>query len=171
MTDKQPVERVVSKQTGQQDNPVEKKRKIVPPVYLLGTLILMWLLQRFVPIYHYVQPPLAYAGIIAIFFGIMMTAISAGVFLKVETGLEPFDEAKVLVTSGFYRYTRNPMYMGMFLILLGVAFMLGSLSALLPIPVFALIIHNNFVLGEERFCEAAFGQAYLDYKSNVRRWI
>jgi protein-S-isoprenylcysteine O-methyltransferase Ste14 len=149
----------------------EKKRKIVPPVYLLSTLVLMWLLQRFLPIYRFVEPPLAYAGIIVILFGALIAVISAGVFLKVDTGLEPFDEARVLVTSGFYRFTRNPMYIGMFVILLGVAFMLGNVSALFPIPVFFLIIRNNFVLGEERFCEAAFGQQFLDYKSKVRRWI
>ena len=153
------------------DRSVEKKRKIIPPIYLLSTLILMWVLQRYVPIYNYVQPPLAYAGIVVIFFGIAMTVISAGVFMKVDTGIEPFDEAKVLVTSGFYRFTRNPMYIGMFLMLLGMAFMFGDLSALFPIPVFFIIIRNNFVLGEERFCEAAFGQAFLDYKSKVRRWI
>jgi protein-S-isoprenylcysteine O-methyltransferase Ste14 len=153
------------------DSSVEKKRKIIPPVYLLSTLILMWLLQQFLPVYRFLEPPLAYAGIVVIFFGVIMAAISAGVFLKVDTGLEPFDEAKVLVTSGFYRFTRNPMYMGMFMMLLGVAFMFGAVSALIPVPVFFLIIRNNFVLGEERFCEAAFGQQYLDYKSKVRRWI
>ena len=63
------------------------------------------------------------------------------------------------------------MYMGMFLMLLGVAFLMGGIGALLPLPLFVLIIRNNFVLGEERFLEAAFGQHYLDYKSEVRRWI
>ncbi len=149
----------------------EKKRKIVPPVYFLSTLVLMWLLQHFLPIYRFVEPPLTYAGIIVILFGVLITVTSAGIFKKVDTGLVPFDEAKVLVTSGFYRFTRNPMYIGMFIVLLGVAFMLGTVSALFPIPVFFLIIRNNFVLGEERFCEAAFGQQFLDYKSKVRRWI
>jgi protein-S-isoprenylcysteine O-methyltransferase Ste14 len=149
----------------------EKKRKIIPPVYLLSTLVLMWVLQRYVPVYQFVEPPMAYTGIAAILFGIIMAAISAGVFVKVDTGIEPFDEAKVLVTSGFYRFTRNPMYIGMFLILLGAGYMLGSVSAFSPIPVFFLIIRNNFVLGEERFCEAAFGQQYLDYKTKVRRWV
>jgi len=100
-----------------------------------------------------------------------MAAVSAGMFKMVETGLEPFDEATVLVTGGFYRVTRNPMYMGMFLMLLGVALLCGNIGALFPIPVFVLVIRNNFVLGEERFMEAAFGQQYLDYKSNVRRWV
>jgi protein-S-isoprenylcysteine O-methyltransferase Ste14 len=150
---------------------IEKKRKIIPPVYLLITLLVMWLVQRFLPVYQFIDEPLAYAGILPVFFGISMAAISAGMFKKAGTGIEPFDEATCLVTSGFYRVTRNPMYMGMFLMLMGVAFLMGNIGALLPLPVFILIIRNNFVLGEERFLEAAFGQHYLDYKSAVRRWL
>jgi len=63
------------------------------------------------------------------------------------------------------------MYLGMLLMLSGVAFMLGSTGSLLPVFLFLLIIRNNFVLGEERFMEASFGQSYLDYKSTVRRWL
>jgi len=150
---------------------VEQKRKIIPPVYLLMTLVLIWLMQYFFPVYQYILPPGAYSGIILVFCGIVMAAVSAGMFKMVETGLEPFDEATVLVTGGFYRVSRNPMYMGMFLMLLGVALLFGNIGALFPIPVFVLVIRNNFVLGEERFMEAAFGQQYLDYKSNVRRWV
>jgi protein-S-isoprenylcysteine O-methyltransferase Ste14 len=150
---------------------VEKKRKIIPPVYLFAALLLMWLTHRYIPIFQYVYEPVAYLGIIAVLFGITMAGISAGMFKRAGTGLEPFDEATVLVTSGFYRFSRNPMYMGMFLMLLGVAFLMGSIGALLPILIFILIIRNNFVLGEERFMQATFGQQYLQYKSEVRRWI
>jgi len=150
---------------------MERKRKIIPPVYLFFTLAFMWLLQRYYPVVQFIEEPLAYAGVIPVLFGIMMSAISAGMFVKTQTGLEPFEEATTLVTGGFYRITRNPMYLGMFMMLFGVAFLLGSISALLPMLLFALIIRNNFVLGEERFLEAAFGQSYLDYKSEVRRWI
>jgi protein-S-isoprenylcysteine O-methyltransferase Ste14 len=92
-------------------------------------------------------------------------------FKNAGTGITPFDEATALVTGGFYRYTRNPMYVGMFLMLAGVAFLMGSIGAALPVLVFILIIRNNFVMGEERFLEASFGQQYIDYKSTVRRWF
>lgn len=150
---------------------MEKKRKIIPPVYLFAALLFMWLTHRYIPIFQYVYEPVAYLGIIAVLFGITMAGISAGMFKRAGTGLEPFDEATVLVTSGFYRISRNPMYMGMFLMLLGVAFLMGSIGAVLPILIFILIIRNNFVLGEERFMQATFGQQYLQYKSEVRRWI
>lgn len=150
---------------------MEKKRKIIPPVYLLMTLILMWLMHYFFPGYQFTHEPVAYAGILAVLLGITVAAISAGKFRKVGTGIEPFTAATTLVTSGFYHYSRNPMYLGMLLMLSGVAFLLGSTGSLLPVFLFLLIIRNNFVLGEERFMEASFGQSYLDYKSTVRRWL
>ncbi len=131
----------------------------------------MCLLHLYFPVYQLVKTPLVYSGVVPVLLGIVIAATSARMFAQVDTGIKPFDEATALVTGGFYRLTRNPMYMGMFLMLLGVAFLLGSVSALFPLGLFILIIRNKFVLGEERFLEAAFGQRYLDYKSVVRRWI
>ena len=149
----------------------EKSRKIIPPVYLLLALVMMWLLQYYFPVYQYIHEPIAYAGVVVVFLGIATAAIPASVFKKAGTGIRPFDKATILVTGGFYRYTRNPMYLGMFLMLMGVAFLMGSVGAALPVLAFMLIIRNNFVMGEERFLEASFGQQYLDYKSKVRRWL
>ena len=150
---------------------MEKKRKILPMVYLFICLALLWVLQIYAPVQQLIEPPLAFAGIVLVFFGIYMAAVSANRFVKAETGLIPFDEASTLVTGGFYRFTRNPMYLGMLLMLSGVAFMLGNVSGLLPLILFVLVIQLNFIAGEERMLEAAFGQQYLDYKSSVRRWI
>ena len=135
------------------------------------TLALMSLMQWFLPGWRYVHEPLSYAGIIPVVFGIFMASVSAAMFRKAGTGIEPFDEATILVTGGFYRYSRNPMYLGMILMLVGSAFLLGSAGALLPLVIFILVIRNHFVLAEECFLEAVFGQRYLDYKSKVRRWL
>lgn len=131
----------------------------------------MWFMQIYLPVYQYIHEPVAYAGIVAVFLGIIMAAMSAAMFKRAGTGIEPFDEATTLVSGGFYRYSRNPMYLGMFLMLTGAAFLMGSIGAVLPVLIFVAIIRNNFVLGEERFLEASFGQQYLDYKSTVRRWL
>lgn len=77
----------------------------------------------------------------------------------------------MLVTGGFFRYTRNPMYLGMVLLILGAAMLYGTAGALLPAPFFAWIIQRNFIRAEERFMEAAFGEEYLAYKKSVRRWL
>lgn len=150
---------------------VETKRKVVPVAYLLASLVLMALLQFFLPLHQYVQPPFAYAGLIIVFAGIGLSAIAAGMFVKAGTGLIPFEEATALVTGGIFRFSRNPMYVGMFLMVFGSAFLMGSVGALIPLLIFILIIRYNFVAGEERFMEATFGQSYLDYKSKVRRWF
>jgi len=131
----------------------------------------MWLLNRFWPVLRIIEQPWSYLGIPLILIGIGIASVSANRFARAETGIIPFDEATTLVTGGLYRYTRNPMYLGMFMILLGVACMMGSISPLLPVWIFMLIIRYNFVAGEERFLEAAFGQSYIDYKNKVRRWI
>jgi len=149
----------------------EKKRRIVPPVYLFASLILMWLLNRYLPVYDYLDEPWTYLGIVPILPGIAIATVSVGRFARAKTGIVPFDEATTLVTGGLYRYTRNPMYLGMFMILIGAALMMGSISPLLPVWLFMLVIRYNFVAGEERFLEAAFGQNYLDFKNKVRRWL
>lgn len=150
---------------------MEQKRKITPPVYLFAGLLLMWLFNHYWPLFWFARTPWSYLGILPILVGIGIAAVSANRFMRAKTGLVPFDEATTLVTGGLYRYTRNPMYLGMFLILIGVAFMMGSSGALLPVFVFMLVIRYNFVAGEERFMEGTFGQSYLDYKAKVRRWI
>ena len=76
-----------------------------------------------------------------------------------------------IVATGPYRYTRNPMYVGLTLILIGVWLLLGTASAALPIAIFVWIIQSRFIRGEERFLDEIFGEQYRGYKSRVRRWI
>jgi protein-S-isoprenylcysteine O-methyltransferase Ste14 len=83
----------------------------------------------------------------------------------------PFTQSTALVTGGIYRWTRNPMYLGMMSGLIGLAVLLGTLSAFLPIPLFVWQIRRKFVLPEEAFLEGIFGGRYLEYKARVRRWL
>ncbi len=152
-------------------NAMEQKRKIVPPVYLLGALLMMMVMNQWAPLGQYVAAPFHYGGIILASIGVVMAAISAGAFKKADTGVVPFEEATVLVTGGFYRFTRNPMYLGMAMFLAGVSVLIGTTGTLLPIPFFIAVIHLNFILGEESFLEDAFGEEYLGYKKKVRRWL
>ncbi|MEE8233425.1 MAG: isoprenylcysteine carboxylmethyltransferase family protein, partial [Gammaproteobacteria bacterium] len=96
---------------------------------------------------------------------------SALYFKKSGTAIRPFETSTVLVKGGPYRFTRNPMYLGMVLILIGMAIYLGSLTPWFVIPVFFLIIQEWFIKYEEPFLENTFGKEYQDYKTKVRRWI
>ena len=150
---------------------MERKRKIVPPVYLLLTLIAMTALHFLVPIARIIPPPWSYAGAGLVVLGFGIAAAAAGAFARAGTPVIPFERSTALVTSGLYRFTRNPMYLGMVIVLLGTAVLFGTLSPFLPVPIFAWIIQTRFILGEERFLEEIFGEEYLAYKRSVRRWI
>ena len=111
---------------------MEQPRKVVPPVYLLLSLVSMTLLHTYFPITQVVARPYSYAGAVLMVIGIAMAGYSAFSFNRAGTPVVPFEPSKVLVTSGFYRITRNPMYLGMVVLLLGFATWLGTLAAFLP---------------------------------------
>ena len=150
---------------------MEQPRKVVPPIYLLLSLISMTLLHYYLPIAQVTARPYSDAGAVLIVIGMAMAGVSAVSFNRAGTPVVPFQPSTALVTGGFYRFTRNPMYLGMVLLLLGVAVLFGTLGAFLPIPVFALIIQEWFIRGEERFLEEIFGEQYVAFRKRVRRWI
>jgi protein-S-isoprenylcysteine O-methyltransferase Ste14 len=75
------------------------------------------------------------------------------------------------VDSGIYRFTRNPMYLGMLLVLTAGAVYLGNLAAFAVLPVFVVCMNRLQICPEERFMQEKFGEAYRDYTARVRRWI
>ncbi len=150
---------------------MKEQRKIVPPVYMLLALLAMIVLHYVIPLADLIAPPLSYLGLAPLVVGITICAIAARMFDRAGTPIRPFERSTVLVTGGLYRYTRNPMYLGLTLILFGVWLLLGTASALLPIAVFIWIIQEGFIRGEERLLDAIFGEEYRGYKSRVRRWI
>lgn len=83
----------------------------------------------------------------------------------------PFSKTTALVVTGPYRFTRNPMYLGMLLVLLGIALWLGTLVPLLVVPLLALALQKGFVEKEERLLEEQFGDEYRAFRARVRRWI
>jgi protein-S-isoprenylcysteine O-methyltransferase Ste14 len=147
------------------------KPRLYPLVWLLIALLAMFLLDRWLPITGLLPAPFHWLGLIVLLPGIIILLQSGASFLKAKTGLLPFSEATKLVTGGLYRFSRNPMYLGMVLFLLGLALFLGSLSALIPVAVFAWIIDRQFIRNEERFLQDIFGEEYLAYRKRVRRWI
>jgi len=102
-------------------------------------------------------------------FAIMLNPVRA--FKRANTGAIPFSKSTALVTTGMYRFTRNPMYLGMALILAATAVKLGSLGGWIPIPLFIAVIHHQFVRNEEIFLTAIYGDDYRNYCNQVRRWI
>ena len=150
---------------------MDLSRKIIPPVYLLTSVILMYVIDRYFPVQKIITSPFNYSGIFVGLCGLALAASGVISFKKAGTSIKPFESSTILVTDGLYRYTRNPMYLGMVILLIGIASYLGNLTPYMVIPVFFLVIQECFIKHEEPFLENIFGQQYVDYKNNVRRWI
>ena len=150
---------------------MEQKRKVLPPVYFLMSLVATAILHYALPITRLVSPPYIYSGVVLIVAGIAIATVASGAFRRAGTPVVPFEPSTALITDGLYRVTRNPMYLGLLLTLAGVAILCGTLGAFLPLPVFFWILRSQFVIPEERFLEGIFGAQYLDYKRRVRRWL
>lgn len=150
---------------------MEKKVKVNPPVYLLiSALVMVWLNYIF-PFINIFRGNVRYMGVLIAAAGLLLVLISAKLFNRSATPLKPFQKPEKLVTEGVYRFSRNPIYLGMVLILTGLATFLGGLTAFLVIPVFIWAINSNFIVVEEQLLLNTFGKDYADYLSRVRRWI
>jgi protein-S-isoprenylcysteine O-methyltransferase Ste14 len=98
-----------------------------------------------------------------------MTADQA--FKKYDTTVKPFEQSSALVTEFPFSISRNPMYVGITLMLLGVALLLGSASSLVPVLVFPYLLSRMFIRKEEQMLTETFPADWERYRSTVRRWI
>jgi protein-S-isoprenylcysteine O-methyltransferase Ste14 len=146
-------------------------RRIIPPGWLLLALLAAGALHQWLPLGQMLRPPLTWLGLVPLGAGLVVTSKGFGAFRRAGTPVIPFSRSTALVTTGVYRLTRNPMYLGITLILGGVAWLLGSCGAFLPLLPLALILEHGYIRAEERFLEEIFGSEYLRYKSEVRRWL
>jgi len=149
------------------------KNKVPPPIIGLSIGLLMWWLNGYSPLLSFKNQALDYSAYAIILVGISIDIQSLYNFIKNKTTANPLspEKASKLVISGFYRFTRNPMYVGMFLVLLGAALLFGSLVSLLVLPLFIGAINYLQISNEEKALERLFGEDYLSYKQRVRRWL
>lgn len=148
-----------------------RKTKMVPPIWLALAIVAMAALHYLLPVARIIRTPWTWLGAAPMVAGIALAVAGAGLFRRHNTGVVPFSPATYLVTTGPYRFTRNPMYLGMVLLLCGVAMMLGTLSPWIVIPLFAWWIGHRFIAQEEVMLEQVFGDEYVRFKQRVRRWI
>lgn len=144
---------------------------ILPPAYLFTALSMMVLLHLFIPVYEVTPPPWNMVGIIPLALGIAFNFGADTALKKYGTTVKPFKKSTALITTGVYKYSRNPMYLGTVLILIGVALLMGSLSPCIIIPGFIFIMDRLFIRAEEGMLNAQFGDAWTAYKAKVRRWL
>lgn len=148
-----------------------ERAELLPPTYWFGCALLMITIHIFFPLVRWSEPFLIYLG-----FGLIAAAVgwagwAAWTFHRHGTPIHPYEEPRCLVTIGPYRYSRNPMYLGLLVMLLGLFLVLGSVTPLVMLLVFETIISTRFIDPEERALESRYGDKYRRYKATVRRWI
>jgi len=133
----------------------------------------MWLASLVTPSVEVPAAVRALAGAIPAGVGLLAISVAVFSFRRARTTLSPMAPAAAssLVTSGVYRFTRNPMYLGLLLVLVGWADFLASPIALVLTPGFVLYMNRCQILPEERALLATFGVEYAAYKGRVRRWL
>ena len=146
-------------------------RWLLPPILFLMCLGLMALLRRLWPITILFPAPWSFLGIVPILAGLLVGFSGIAQFRRVRTNIRPFREADTLVTTGPFRYTRNPMYLGLALVLFGAWVLLGALSPAIGIAVFVVTADRWYIRFEERMLRDKFGRDYDAYRSAVRRWF
>jgi protein-S-isoprenylcysteine O-methyltransferase Ste14 len=146
----------------------------LPPLILVGTLAVGFLLGLAWPLAFSpaLQRPYSVAlGIALMLFAFTLAFAAVREFNAFGTPVDIRRPVTELVTSGPFRHSRNPIYLGMVLLSAGIAFAADSVWILIVTAALALILKKGVIEAEETYLERKFGTSYLDYKSRVRRWI
>jgi protein-S-isoprenylcysteine O-methyltransferase Ste14 len=164
--------------SGQQGNDSGTARVIARPIrFFPAALLVGFVLDRVLPLpfavpriglVHWISAIIAAALIV---IGIALFAAGVRNFSRASTPLPTNQPARVLVTTGIYGWTRNPIYLGFLLMYVGIGIIVHSpwiLALTLPI---AVAIRFGVVAREEAYLERRFGDAYRGYKARVRRWV
>lgn len=146
---------------------------IPPPIVGLCVALLMWLINRVFGFVQLQSDVLKVLAIALVIVGLAIEIYSVFLFFKQRTTVNPLrpQNTKALVVSGMYRFTRNPMYLGMLLLLCGYALWLGNVLTLPCLALFVWFINRYQIQPEEQALSAIFGEQFEDYKRRVRRWI
>lgn len=147
------------------------KKRLVPDDLFIASLALEVLSHYTFPAAEVFSFPYSLAGIALFLSGILLTLWANYNLLNKKTSVMPFQAPSVLVSSGPFALSRNPVYLGMSAALFGAAIFLGSLTPLIFPAAFMLAIDRFFIPPEEKDLEKTFKSRYTDYKTWVRRWI
>ena len=147
------------------------KNKIPPPVVTLFFGLCIYSSQEYFPEYN--LKFLTIVSYISYFAGLSILILAVSLFKKQNTTVNPIkiENASYLVTSGIFEYSRNPMYLGMVLILLGLALMFNLIGGTLFTLLFTIYITKFQIRPEEEVMERLFREDFLRYKQNVRMWL
>ena len=143
----------------------------VPPLIYGGALLIGLVVHYFVPIQFL-------AGTLSIWLGVLLISVSAPIVLsavramrRAQTAFDVRKPTTSIVTEGAFRFSRNPAYLALTLLYLGIASLINSIWVFLMVVPTVIVMQRGVIEREERYLERKFGEEYLRYKTRVRRWI
>jgi len=143
--------------------------RVHPPVMMLIHLVAVFLLGWLIPIT--LPQWVEYIGWAVVVFGLAAAFGGLRQLIRAHTSPDPHAPTTSLVTTGVYRFTRNPIYLGYFCMTLGLPLIFGNIWGLVAASVQVYLFNRLIITREESYLSGKFGQDYLDYKSKVRRWV
>lgn len=157
--------------SGEHTDSPEISKNVHPPFVALFYLVAGLILQKFIPIPFEISVTAKTAGLGLALIGVLLGLSAFMEFRKVQTTLDPHGSVKTLVTDGIYRFTRNPIYLGFFLMVIGFPLNYGSLWGLVAAPFFATTLSRLVIEKEEAYLKRKFKKQYTNYSLRVRRWL
>ncbi len=154
----------------EQDHP-NINRYVHPPIVALFYLLIAYLLGWLVQIPFEAPGPLRIVGFALACIGFLFGVGAFVEFSRARTTVDPHGSVTQVVTTGIYRFTRNPIYMGLLLIIIGLPLNSGFYWGILLAPFFIVTMNRLVIEKEEAYLEKKFGETYTGYKSRVRRWL
>ena len=147
--------------------------RVYPGLLLLAMIALGWALARYAPVWRFGAPWVDAAAWILTVAGIAVIVAAIVQFHRTDTTIDPTrpGDASGLMTDGVFRWTRNPIYLGMVAVLLGFVLKMGGLSAALVVPLFMVLIGRWQIRAEEQALARLFGNEWQAYRQRTRRWL
>jgi len=145
--------------------------KIHPPVLLLFHVLGAFLLNWLCPLPFALNKPLEWTGYLLVFVGLGFAFSAVRRFGKMRTTLDPHGSVSTIVTSGPYRFSRNPIYLGFVCTLIGLPLALGNYWGVVLSPLLVVLMYSLVIKHEEVYLEEKFQDVYISYRSRVRRWL
>ncbi len=154
----------------EQDHPNTNKN-VHPPMVALLFIVIAYFLGRFVPLPFVAPAALQYFGLLLTFIGFLLGMAAFLEFRKARTTLDPHGSTKQIVTAGIYRFSRNPIYLGFLLMVIGLPLNSGLLWGVVVAPLYMILMTRLVIEPEEAYLEKKFKEQYKGYRSRVRRWL
>jgi protein-S-isoprenylcysteine O-methyltransferase Ste14 len=154
-------------------NPRGLQLKVPPLATVSFMAAFMWLISVSLPKFHFFLPVRDLLATSICIAGAIISGLGVYSFRRSRTTVNPMKPSSTtsLVVTGVYTISRNPMYLGFLLLLIGWATFLSNLIAFLVLPLFVVYMNRFQIEPEERVLASLFGQQFVEYKSRVRRWL